>query len=548
MGRRRLVVFVRRAPVLAAFLALGAAFAPAGARGEARSADRLTTTAGSTTLLRPVRGKVVIRSSRVTIDLYGDHATITQDVTAASAGEEYEVLAPLSEPDRSPWPGHVVAGDFPSFVALAPDGRPLDVRRSLETAALGRLAGQMADDAWSFVIDRSPAAVRRLLLAAPKEAARLRAVWTVPYLGDTYHGIKPLDCSCGDPWNFSLHMIGLVIDPAGAATSELAIANHTGATAVLRRAGKDDAARGKWDVTLKPGQGDQRVIDGAVPFSITFAEDRSKPYEYPRTRLSLTCHSPQEDDDEKGEDDGGPAADARRRKRLARDRAAFRWDAVCALGDRTSARKQAPMFLKLDGSDSSWSRKEWFIRGFAREVLGATGDATSSARGLGAWPVVQADLIRPTAGGVLADASSTLPSKDDAYRAHNLVDGNPRSAWCEGDGSDGRGARIKLAFPTPSNVAALAILPGYVKADWLYEANAAPKRVRLIAETRSGRRESVHDIVLPDSAELFAEGRTALILPLDARDVVMLTLVVEQVRPGKYTKDLCISELIPMQR
>ena len=553
MGRLRLVVSVRRAPVLAAFLALAAALAPAGARGEARPADRLTTTAGSTTLLRPVRGKVVIRSSRVTIDLYGDHATITHDVTTASAGEEYEVLAPLSEPDRSPWPGHVAAGDFPSFVALAPDGRPLDVRSSLDTAPLARLAGQRSDDAWSFVVDRSPAAVRRLRLAAPKDAAQLRAVWTVPYLGDTYHGIKPLDCSCGDPWNFSLHMIGLVIDPAGAAPSEVTIANHTGATAVLRRAvpgkGPGEDARAKWDVPLKPGQGDRRVIDGAAPFSITFAEDRSKSAsDYPPTRLSLTCHSPQEDDEEKGENDGGPAADARRRRRLARDRAAFRWDAVCALGDGTSARKQAPVFLKLDGSDSSWPRKEWFIRGFAREVLGATGDDFSPARGLGGWPVVQADLLRPTAGAVLADASSTLPSKDDAYRARNLVDGNPRSAWCEGDASDGRGARIKLAFPAPSNVAALAILPGYVKADWLYEANAAPKRVRVLAETRAGKRESVHDIVLPGSAELFAEGRTALILPLDARDVVMLTLVVEQVRPGKYTKDLCISELIPMQR
>jgi len=547
MGRCWIASAVRRASVLAALLALvGAA---AGAHGEARPADRLTTTAGSTTLLRPLRGASVIRSSRVTIDLYGDHATITQDLTAAGAGEEYEVLAPLSSPDEGPWPGHVAAGDFTSFAAMAPDGRPLDVKSSLDTAPVGRLVGQRADDAWSFVIDRSPAAVRRFRLAARKDAAQVRAVWTVPYLGDTYHGIKPLDCTCGDPWNFSLHMIGLVIDPAGGATNSLLIANHTGATAVLHRTDKGDAPGGKSDVTLAAGPGERSVVVGTAPFSITFAEDGSKPVDlYPRTRLSLTCGSPQEDAEEKGEDDGGPAAAARRRKRLARDRAAFRWDAVCTLGDKTSARKPAPKFLKLDGSESSWPRKAWFIRGFSREILGATWDAAARPSGVGGWPVVQGDLIRPAAASVLAEASSTLPAKGDVYRAHNLVDGDPMSTWCEGDAADGRGAGIKLAFPTPTNVAALAILPGYVKADWLYEANAAPKRVRVIAETRTGRNETVHDIALPDSAELFAEARTALILPLDARDVVMLTLVVEQVRPGKYTKDLCISELLPLAR
>jgi hypothetical protein len=433
-------------------------------------------------------------------------------------------------------------------VALAPDGELLDVKRSLETAPIGRLAGQMTDDAWIFVVDRSPGAARRVMVAARKDAVQLRAVWTVPYLGDTYHGIRPLDCTCGDPWGFSLHMVGLVIDPAGAATTELSVANHTSAAAVLRRVEKNDASRRKGDVTLKPGEGDQRVIDGSAPLSITFAEDRSKPAsEYPRTRLSLTCGSPQEDDEEKGEDDGGPAAAARRRKRLARDRAAFRWDAICYFGDKTSART-APRFLKLDGSDASRPRMNWFIRGVSRELLGATWDATSSARGLGAWSAVQADVIRPVGSRVLAEASSTLRSKGDVYRAQNLVDGNPTSAWCEGDASDGRGARIKLAFTAPSNVAALAILPGYVKADWLYEANAAPRRLRVIAETRAGKRESVHDLALPESAELFAEGRTALILPLDARDVVMLTVVVDQVRPGKYTKDLCISELLPLSR
>ena len=70
--------------------------------------------------------------------------------------------------------------------------------------------------------------------------------------------------------------------------------------------------------------------------------------------------------------------------------------------------------------------------------------------------------------------------------------------------------------------------------------------MRLIAETGAGRKESVHDLALPASAELFAEGRNALVLPLNAPDAVKLTLVVEQVRPGKFTNDLCISELIPL--
>jgi len=562
---------------------LGAMLVNGAARGEARPADRLTTTAGSTTLLRPVGGKQSITSSRVGVDLYGDHATITQDVTAAGAGAEYEVLAPISEPDQSPWPGHVAAGDFPSFVVLAPGGRALDVKKSRDTAPVGRLVGQVADDAWTFTVDRSRTAVGRTLISA-RENAQLRVVWTVPYLGDTYHGIKPLDCSCGDPWNFSLQMIGVVIDPAGAARTELRVWNHTGADVVLSQAGKAadrDAGRtlgpgGRWEEKMKGGGGTSGVIDDwpgdklpiggtlrRAPFSLTFVERPSKPAsDYPRTRLSLTCHSPQEDE---GAVETTEAESARREKRLAKDRAAFRWEAVCRLGDeksaRTPAHKPAPKFLRLDGSDASWARKEWFVRGVARELWGPTwdgvlpsprdptSDATVWPRALQAWPLLQDGLIRrPFGKHLVVQASTTLPSKDDAYRATNLVDANPLSAWCEGDASDGAGARIQLAFPEPTAVAGLAILPGYVKADWLYEANAAPKRVRVIAETRAGKREAVHDLALPDSAELFAEGRNALILPVDADGVVMLTLVVEQARPGKYTKDLCIGELIPLPR
>src|SRR4029079_14622904 len=99
--------------------------------------------------------------------------------------------------------------------------------------------------------------------------------------------------------------------------NSLLIANHTGATAVLHRTDMGDAPDGKSDVTLAAGPGGRTVVVGTAPFSITFAEDGSKPVDlYPRTRLSLTCGSPQEDAEEKGEDGRGAAAPARPRKPL----------------------------------------------------------------------------------------------------------------------------------------------------------------------------------------------------------------------------------------
>ena len=475
-----------RVPLMAALTV--SALAPAVARAEARPADRLTTTAGSTTLLRPLSGKGAIRSSRVTIDLYGDHATITQDVTAAAAGEAYEVLAPLSRPDQGPWPGHVAAGEFPSFVALGEGGRPLDVKTSPGTAAVGRLVGQWRPEGGggSFVVDRSPTEVRRHVVSAPRDA-RVRVVWTVPYLGDSYRGIRPLDCTCGDSWNFTVHMIGLVIDPAGGVPSELAIENHTGASTVWRQAGKDDGGRGKWEPTIRAGHRDTGAIDKwpgdkvpggnalriGVPFSFTFGASSWKD-DYPTTDLRISCHSAQEDDDNKGVEEGGPAVDARRRKRLARDRAAFRWDATCVLGDKTSLSQGAPSFLRLDGSESAWPRKDWFIRGLAREVLGAWG-GTWWPHGTHALPLLQTGLIHTVAAARTVQASSTLPSKDNRYRAENVVDWNPMTAWCAGEAADGRGvARIEVALSQPSPVTGLAILPGYVKADWLYEETPRP--------------------------------------------------------------------------
>ncbi len=131
---------------------------------------------------------------------------------------------------------------------------------------------------------------------------------------------------------------------------------------------------------------------------------------------------------------------------------------------------------------------DWFAAGLYRERMNGEGPADFKG-----WPWFEANageggatihgsstLRRIAPVRYRVTASSTLSGAGGRYRAGNLGDGRPDTAWCEGAEGFGHGAELTINFTEPTKVAAVGLLPGMVRADWVYEANAVPTAARII--------------------------------------------------------------------
>ncbi|MDT8375672.1 MAG: hypothetical protein RQ867_02920, partial [Mariprofundaceae bacterium] len=94
-----------------------------------------------------------------------------------------------------------------------------------------------------------------------------------------------------------------------------------------------------------------------------------------------------------------------------------------------------------------------------------------------------------------AQASSELKSnKGYRYKASNILDGDPRTAWCEGKSGDGVEESIKL-FPIDKKInfgefycrlEGIGLLPGYTKSQNTYRGNNRIKKVQISDCKRKG--------------------------------------------------------------
>lgn len=93
--------------------------------------------------------------------------------------------------------------------------------------------------------------------------------------------------------------------------------------------------------------------------------------------------------------------------------------------------------------------------------------------------------LSPRQGTLKARATTTLQPTSTRYAASNAVDGDPKTAWVEGEDGDGLGARVLLesvdgtpiAWPT----AGIAVTMGYAKSEATWTENGRPTRLRLTA-------------------------------------------------------------------
>jgi hypothetical protein len=536
---------VRRVLVGAAFtLALLAS--PSLVRGEARSADRIATTAGYTSGIRAVAGDVELGEARLEVWLHGDHATLRARYrvrpSAGGAQPWYAILAGRSEPS-GPGPGHLQAGEFPTF--LVGDGFHAD---SAAPFAPEAAAAEVPLPPFGF--ERRPRGRLHRWRHAWRNERWATAIWTVPYAGDTYGAAGPFDCSCGEPWELAIRQAYLALDvaPAGwknasAAGVELVLHNRSGvAVALWSATGLDRLPVGETRRTTYGA--------GARPLVVSFLDG---------WRPGRPAHP----DPSAGGDGFWPSRIRSRCGQLGREDAEGSfvprrdrpWSLRCEHrreGATTATEVSVPAFLRsfvppvYTWQDEPSPTALWFAAGLYRQQVNGAG-----AEGFDRWPWLEPGgrEVRHRAGLLRridparyrVTASSTLAAEAGRYAVANLGDGRPDSAWCEGVDGFGHGSELAIVFERPTPLAAVALLPGLVAADWLYEANAAPSAITILPDQGEPAWWGAPALA---SAELYKEGLWAPLAELEGRAVGNVRLQVTSARPGTRTGDMCASELL----
>ncbi|MGE0550216.1 MAG: hypothetical protein AB7O24_25385 [Kofleriaceae bacterium] len=538
--------FARRIGLVLAAVAL----LPDAAVGEGRAPDRVATTAGYTSGIQLVSGSAEVSQLRYEVWLRGDHATIRAhyQLTASNDRLWLGIAAGTSKPSGAA-PGDLRPGHFPTLLVWNGDATnmPIDVEAWKPTAPG---SGKVPRPAFGFESSPAPAATLHRWQMRGAEGA---AVWTVPYAGDSYGTAGSLDCSCGDPYVFSISNAFLVVDPSAnglanaSGSVELVIHNESGSAArlwpTLRETSSFEltphATR-----TLSYGSGTRgpllvSFLRGWKPGSESHIKNPQTGPSFWPSSLQFSCSPPTKPS---ADEPFLPAYDQPWALRCKRTRGS----------DVSSFESSIPSFLhSWMPPTSSWHNEttpvvDWFMAGMYRAAM--NGDGPSSFQ---QWPSFEAKRARIAPSRYRLSASSTLGGAAGRNSVANLSDGKPDTAWCEGDDGYGIGTELTIEFDTPTKIAKIGLLPGMVRADWLYEANAAPTSALIYVDptkpdrNASYKAKAIHHWWAPSlpSAEVYKEGLWAPVTDVTdtgRRFVVRIT----NARAGRYAGDMCISELM----
>lgn len=146
-------------------------------------------------------------------------------------------------------------------------------------------------------------------------------------------------------------------------------------------------------------------------------------------------------------------------------------------------------------------------------------------------------------------ASSELQSSKYAYSINNVKDGNPDTAWCEGNEKGGAGEWMQLDLHNNGDALSdgllIKILPGYAKSITLYEVNERPSKIQITVTDKQSNK------ILGDAKGIFLTINDALemqefTVPLGQKvnlGAIRLKMAIEGVYKGTKYKDMCITEV-----
>lgn len=167
------------------------------------------------------------------------------------------------------------------------------------------------------------------------------------------------------------------------------------------------------------------------------------------------------------------------------------------------------------------------------------GDTLAAVQGAQTGPELSVSNVTGTDGtevvfGTVEASSSHAPEDGLTYDPSNLTDGDLTTSWQEGQSGSGVGSYLMFSnAPDGTQVSRLLIAPGYHKTGLIYDNNARPKEITIIADG-----QVVGTATLADEFGQYQE--VALSEPVSAR---VLAVRIDSVYPGVYYEDCAISEL-----
>ena len=139
-------------------------------------------------------------------------------------------------------------------------------------------------------------------------------------------------------------------------------------------------------------------------------------------------------------------------------------------------------------------------------------------------------------------AISTLESDgENTYSAKNLIDGNPQTAWVEGDSDDGVGNCVHVYLKERAKVSKVSILNGYCKDEERYLNNNRLKEIEIVflkdsedgSETMAKKSQ-----IMQDCFNSWEDINLAMPIECDR-----INIFIRSVYPGEKYNDTCISEI-----
>lgn len=140
----------------------------------------------------------------------------------------------------------------------------------------------------------------------------------------------------------------------------------------------------------------------------------------------------------------------------------------------------------------------------------------------------------------VASASSSLVEGERVHGPLRLFDGDPATAWCEGDAGPGEGATLELPIPDGCHVYGIEILGGWFESAERLAESGRVRKLRIHTDHGDAR------VVLPDPVGVPFEDalRSPAAFELGAfGETRMLRIVLGDVFAGTTGEDTCVSEI-----
>lgn len=139
------------------------------------------------------------------------------------------------------------------------------------------------------------------------------------------------------------------------------------------------------------------------------------------------------------------------------------------------------------------------------------------------------------AGGVDICVSSVLASQSgNSYGPENLMDGDNRTAWCEGVAGNGEGQEITISIYDGIPFRRLIIQNGYGKSDKVFRNNGRARTIEILTDSGASVRGQ-----LPDHPDDVTVNLPSLAM------YEHLVIRILDVYPGTKYRDTCINYISP---